>query len=221
MSACNSGHNKNGDQREARTETTSTAFSLVANTKGSQSSQPPTPNSGITILPNRYEYANTSVLVVLIADMIMELIDINDKIPLHENQLTRFHSRSPPQISVHSYLQRLVTHANLSPPILLSMVYYIDLLCDMYPTFTTSSLTIHRFLIVSATVASKGLSDAFLKNKTYARAGGISPAELAVLELEFLFRVEWRVVPNPQMLSDYYHHLIERCDGFKIEKIGC
>ncbi|KAJ5982018.1 cyclin-domain-containing protein [Penicillium sp. IBT 35674x] len=150
----------------------------------------------------------------------MEITNINDKLHSHQNQLTRFHSRSPPQISVHSYLQRLVTHANLSPPILLSMVYYIDLLCEMYPTFTVSSLTIHRFLIVSATVASKGLSDAFLRNKTYARAGGISPAELALLELEFLIRVKWQVFPNPELLIDYYHHLVERCDGFKIEKFG-
>jgi hypothetical protein len=78
-------------------------------------------------------------------------------------------------------------------------------------------LTIHRFLIVSATVASKGLSDAFWTNKTYAKIGGISPAELALLELEFLFRVKWHVVPSPETLVDYYHHLIERCEGFEIE----
>jgi hypothetical protein len=72
-------------------------------------------------------------------------------------------------------------------------------------------------LIVSATVASKGLSDAFWTNKTYARIGGISPAELALLELDFLFRVKWRVVPRPETLVDYYHHLVERCEGYEIE----
>lgn len=145
------------------------------------------------------------------------LIHINNKIPLRQNQLTRFHSRSPPVISVHSYLQRLTTHANLAPAILLSMVYYMDLLGEMYPAFTVTSLTIHRFLIVSATVASKGLSDAFWTNKTYARIGGITSAELGLLELDFLFRVKWRVVPRPETLVDYYHHLVERCEGYEIE----
>ena len=147
----------------------------------------------------------------------MELIRFNDQIPLRDGRLTRFHSRSPPRISVQDYLQRLATHASLSRPILLSMVYYIDRLCTLYPAFTISSLTVHRFLISSATVACKGLSDSFLTNRTYARVGGISVAELALLELEFLWRVEWRIVPQPEVLEDYYRNLVERCDEYVIE----
>ncbi|KAK2795460.1 hypothetical protein FQN52_005227 [Onygenales sp. PD_12] len=169
------------------------------------------------VLPCRYEDANPRDLVVLISSMLMELIRFNDQIPLRDGRLTRFHSRSPPRISVHDYLQRLATHATLSPPILLSMVYYIDRLCALYPAFTVSSLTVHRFLISSATVASKGLSDSFWTNKTYARVGGISVAELALLELEFLWRVEWRIVPQPEVLVDYYRSLVERCDEYIIE----
>ena len=147
----------------------------------------------------------------------MELIRFNDQIPLRDGRLTRFHSRSSPRISVQDYLQRLATHASLSRPILLSMVYYIDRLCTLYPAFTISSLTVHRFLISSATVACKGLSDSFLTNRTYARVGGISVAELALLELEFLWRVEWRIVPQPEVLEDYYRNLVERCDEYVIE----
>lgn len=170
------------------------------------------------VLPAQYEDCDPRDLVVLISSMLMELIRFNDKIPLNEGRLTRFHSRSPPRISVQDYLQRLATHATLSPPILLAMVYYIDRLCALYPAFTVSSLTIHRFLIASATVASKGLSDSFWTNKTYARVGGIGMNELAMLELEFLFRVQWRIVPQPEVLVDYYQSLIERCDGFEIER---
>ncbi|KAF4208000.1 hypothetical protein CNMCM8980_004344 [Aspergillus fumigatiaffinis] len=174
----------------------------------------------VKYLPENYDQADPRDLVVLISSMLMELIRFNDKIPLNNGRLTRFHSRSPPRISVQDYLQRLTTHATLSPPILLSMVYYIDRLCALYPAFTVSSLTIHRFLITSATVASKGLSDSFWTNKTYARVGGISMAELALLELEFLFRVEWRIVPQPEVLVDYYQSLAERCDGYEIQREG-
>lgn len=168
-------------------------------------------------LPANYEFVDPNDLVILISSMLMELIRFNDKIPLNQGRLTRFHSRSPPGISVQDYLQRLTTHATLSPPILLSMVYYIDRLCAHYPAFTVSSLTIHRFLITSATVASKGLSDSFWANKTYARVGGITMTELAMLELEFLFRVEWRIVPQPEVLVDYYLHLVKRCQGYEIQ----
>ncbi|KAJ5833089.1 hypothetical protein N7474_001400 [Penicillium riverlandense] len=172
----------------------------------------------VKILPAQYEDADTKDMVVLISSMLLELIRFNDQIPLHQGRLTRFHSRSPPRISVQDYLQRLTTHATLSPPILLSMVFYIDRLCALYPAFTVSSLTIHRFLIASATVASKGLSDSFWTNKTYARVGGIGMTELAMLELEFLFRVQWRIVPEPEVLVDYYRSLVERCDSFEIER---
>lgn len=146
----------------------------------------------------------------------MELIRLNDEIPLKDGGLTRFHSRAPPGISVADYLLRLTTHATLSPPILLSMVYYIDRLCTLYPAFNISSLTVHRFLIASATVASKGLSDSFWTNNTYAKVGGVSLKELALLELEFLWRVEWRIVPKPEVLCDYYRSLVERSEGYKI-----
>ena len=100
------------------------------------------------------------------------------------------------------------------------MVYYIDKLCALYPAFTISSLTVHRFLITSATVASKGLSDSFWTNSLYARVGGVSLKELALLELEFLWRVEWRIVPRPETLRDYYRSLVERSEGYRIEGGG-
>jgi hypothetical protein len=126
-------------------------------------------------------------------------------------------SSAPPGISVRDYLLRLIVHATLSPPILLSMVFYVDKLCIMYPSFTISSLTVHRFLITAATVAAKGLSDSFWTNTLYARVGGVSVRELALLELEFLRKLEWRIVPKPEVLVDYYKGLVERGQGYTME----
>lgn len=124
---------------------------------------------------------------------------------------------APPGISCHDYLNRLIQHATLAPPILLSMVYYIDKLCAMYPAFTIGSLTVHRFLITAATVAAKGLSDSFWTNATYARIGGISTSELATLELDFLQRVQYRIVPQPETLVDYYVSLVHRSPDYELE----
>ncbi|RJE23893.1 hypothetical protein PHISCL_03757 [Aspergillus sclerotialis] len=213
-----SGPSKRSGQDESIANAAPTGVPNNSDMEVSQPKRLRSSGPGVKLLPERYELANTSDIVFLISSMLMELIQLNDKIPLHQGRLTRFHSRSPPRISVHDYLQRLTTHATLSPPILLSMVYYIDRLCALYPAFTVSSLTIHRFLIASATVASKGLSDSFWTNKTYARVGGISMTELALLEMELLTRVEWRIVPQPEVLEDYYQSLVVRCDGYEIQR---
>jgi len=97
------------------------------------------------------------------------------------------------------------------------MVYYIDRLCLLYEAFTITSLTVHRFLITAATVAAKGLSDSFWNNATYARVGGIKIAELGMLELDFLYRVDWKIVPNPETLVEYYKGLVSRAEGYEIE----
>lgn len=44
--------------------------------------------------------------------------------------------------------------------------------------------------------------------------------ELALLELDFLSRVEWRIVPKPEVLVDYYRSLVERSEGYEIDITG-
>lgn len=45
------------------------------------------------VLPSQYEFCAVEDLVVLIANMISELIQTNDQLPLRDGGLTRFHSR--------------------------------------------------------------------------------------------------------------------------------
>ncbi|RDW84626.1 hypothetical protein BP6252_02216 [Coleophoma cylindrospora] len=192
-------------------------------TRKSQNTSPKRPKGiaqPLKVLPAQYEFCEVEDMVILIANMISELIQTNDALPLRTGVLTRFHSRTPPGISVMDYLQRLAKHATLTPPLLLSMVYYIDRLCSLYPAFTITTLTVHRFLITAATVAAKGLSDSFWNNATYARVGGVKVAELGLLELDFLYRVDWKIVPNPEVLVDYYQGLVERSEGYELENDG-
>ena len=45
----------------------------------------------------------------------------------------------------------------------------------------------------------------------------MSVKELALLELEFLVRVQWRIVPVPEVLGDYYRSLVGRTVGYVLE----
>lgn len=126
-------------------------------------------------------------------------------------------NRAPPAISIHAYLNRIIVHATPSQPILLSVVYWIDRLCSRYSHFNISSLTVHRYLITATTVAAKGLSDSFWTNSTYAKVGGVSIKELFLLELEFLERMDWKIIPPADLLVKYYENLVARSKDYILE----
>lgn len=172
----------------------------------------PAPEEQKTVPRDFFDCPNSD-LIVLVASMLQELVGLNDDLPFNPDQLTRFHSRAPPGISIYDYLVRIVKFCSLEKSVLLSMIYYIDLLCTTYKTFNINSLTVHRFLITAAMVGSKGLCDTFCTNSHYARVGGLSRAELNLLEVEFLVRVDYRIVPQLHLLNEYYNKMVSRTDN--------
>ena len=179
---------------------------------------PPTREIRFVSMPPPYEMCDRQDLAALISSMFMELMRHNDAMPHGRACLTRFHAKTIPPISVPDYLQHLTAQVGLSSTVLLSMVYYADRLCKLCPAFTISSLTVHRFLLTSGLVASKGLEDAFLANRRYARVSGVSLRELAVLELELLKRIEWRIIPKAEVLASYYRSLVARSDEYSASR---
>ena len=124
---------------------------------------------------------------------------------------TRFHSKTPPAISIFSYINRLTKFNNLKSSGLITMIYYIDILSYMYPHFQLNSWTIHRFLLVATMISQKAMEDYFYTNDHYAKVGGVSLEELNCLELDFLKRIDWRTIPinNPNVQQLYYNKLVE------------
>lgn len=159
-------------------------------------------------LPAAFEVTEIDNLALLIANMLERLIAHNDKIPLLPESLTRFHSRTVPNISVLDYLRRIIKWTKVEKSCLLLTLHYVDQICARMPLFTLSSLTCHRFIIASITVCSKGLCDSFCTNALYARVGGIPVPELNVLEREFLLAIDWRLMCTREVLQEYYINLI-------------
>jgi hypothetical protein len=62
--------------------------SQILPTKRAKSDQTP-----VKVLPAKYEFCPVEDMVVIIANMISELIQTNDQLPLRSGVLTRFHSR--------------------------------------------------------------------------------------------------------------------------------
>ncbi|KAH7108207.1 cyclin-domain-containing protein [Auriculariales sp. MPI-PUGE-AT-0066] len=159
-------------------------------------------------LPRAFEDADTDYLVILIADMLQRLIAHNDQVPLSPEALTRFHSRSPPAISVLEYIRRIVKYTKVEKSCLLITLHYIDQICARHPRFMISSLTVHRFTIASVAVSSKALCDVFCTNSHYAKVGGTRVDELNLLEREFLAYIDWNLTCTRELLQAYYTNLI-------------
>jgi len=164
-------------------------------------------------LPPVYEDADTDALCQLIALMLDRLMSINDRIPLSPESISRFHSASVPQISILEYLRRIVRFTNLEKTCLLLILHYIDQICAREPTFTISSLTVHRFIISAVSLSSKSHCDAFCTNTHYARVGGLAPTELSRLERAFLTAIDWRLACTREVLQLYYVNLVAHSGG--------
>jgi len=166
------------------------------------------PETELISLPPSFEHVDPDHLCRLIADMLQRLIVHNDRLPLSPEALTRFHSRTAPNISVLDYLRRIVQYTKAERWCLLITLHYIDQICVRNPRFTITSLTCHRFIITSISIASKTFCDSFCRNSVYAKVGGISTTELNVLEREFLKMIEWRLTCNLELLRKYYVNLV-------------
>ncbi|KAG5356104.1 PHO85 cyclin PHO80 [Yarrowia sp. B02] len=134
------------------------------------SSEEELPAQSHVLLPQSFFDCPIEHLIILVSSMLEELVSVNDALPFDPAQLTRFHSRSPPGISIKDYLIRIVRFCSLEKSILLTVIYYIDFLCRTFSTFNINSLTVHRFLITTCMVGSKGLCDSFRTNGHYAQS---------------------------------------------------
>ncbi|KAJ1897045.1 Pho80p cyclin [Kickxella alabastrina] len=164
--------------------------------------------TAVFVMPDSYFEADIVRLTRLVANMFSRVVKHNDRLMAVTQTPTRFHSRAPPKINIDDYLQRISKYAMLEPACLLLILIYVDRICERNPTFTISSLTVHRFIITAATVACKSLCDAYCTNSHYAKVGGVSMHELNSLEVELLHMTGWHLVATQEQLLQYYFNLV-------------
>ncbi|TPX39637.1 hypothetical protein SeLEV6574_g07083 [Synchytrium endobioticum] len=180
-----------------------------------------TPHPSTTChVPEYFHLAETNDILQLVVDMFNRLIIHNDAIPVTPNNLTRFHSRASPNISINDYLRRIVKYASVEKSVLLLLLIYIDRICERSKLFTISSLTAHRFIITAVTVGSKTISDIYPTNTHFAKVGGISVVELNLLEVEMCTTINWRLAVTVEVLQQYYVNLVRTSSMFAFQTPG-
>ncbi|KAJ2721143.1 Pho80p cyclin [Coemansia sp. Benny D115] len=170
----------------------------------------PTRSPPVFVMPESYFDADIVRLTQLVANMFTRVVQHNDRLMAVSQKPTRFHSRAPPNITINDYLQRITKYALLEPACILLILIYVDRICERNPSFTISSLTVHRFIISAATVACKCICDAYCTNGHYAKVGGVSMQELNSLEVELLHMTGWHLVATQEQLMQYYFTLVRQ-----------
>jgi hypothetical protein len=169
-------------------------------------------------LPNCYSLANPSQLIGLVSDAVIELMNKNAVTAPDKCKPTRFHSKLVPHISVYEYIERLSQLAEVSSLTLLTVLIYVRKILSLQPAFRLSSLTVHRLLLSCVAVGVKVHNDCLCSKKLYARAGGVRPDELTILELELLKQLAWEVIPREEYVKDCYLGLVDRNGGYVLPR---
>ncbi|GAN01645.1 cyclin-related 2 [Mucor ambiguus] len=156
-------------------------------------------------------------LIKIVSNLLDSMLSTNNQLPT--TQITYFHSRAIPNISVFSYLTRIHKFAPFTNEALLSMLIYFDRMTKLDDGFTINSYNIHRLLITSIVVASKFTSDIFYANSRYAKVGGIPLVELNQLELELLFLLDFQLYIPLEDIQLYADQLLSHSMQTSVELV--
>ncbi|KAI8892575.1 cyclin-domain-containing protein, partial [Globomyces pollinis-pini] len=158
------------------------------------------------LVPEKYHTCQADIIVTLLADLINQIIQYNDQLTI-QPRITRFHSRAVPGISVKDYLLRTVKYLQIDNSVLLLILVFIDRISKLN-IVTINSLTIHRFIIASISIATKQVSDVYPPNSIFAKIGGLSLQELNLIEMELCKTLNWRFNCPDKLLQNYYTNLV-------------
>ncbi|XP_044506864.1 cyclin-U4-1-like [Mangifera indica] len=154
-----------------------------------------------------FEHQADSVMprvISILSFLLQRVADSNDfSCRLQPHKLSAFHGLTRPTISLESYLERIFKYANCSPSCFVIAYVYLDRFALKQPSLPINSFTVHRLLITSVLVSAKFMDDIYCNNAFYAKVGGISTAEMNLLEVDFLFGLGFHLNVTPTTFQTY------------------
>ncbi|OAY48086.1 cyclin-U4-1 [Manihot esculenta] len=147
-------------------------------------------------------------IITFLSSLLQRVAESNDHThQLHPQRISVFHGLTRPNISIQSYLERIFKYANCSPSCFVVAYVYLDRFAHKQPSFPINSFNVHRLLITSVLVSAKFLDDIYYNNAYYAKVGGISTAEMNLLEVDFLFGLGFQLNVTPTTFNTYCSYL--------------
>jgi len=147
-------------------------------------------------------------LVEVLADVLARLCERNDHFIQSKTAVTRFHALRPPQITIKSYLERIAKYSSCSEECFVLALIYIDRVIRKNERFLVNSLNVHRLLITTIMLGAKFFDDQYFNNKYFGKVGGVSRREMNLLEIEFLFMINFDLFVETELYKVYDKRLM-------------
>lgn len=156
-------------------------------------------------------------LVEVLADVLNRLCERNDRFMKNNTPVTRFHALRPPQITIKFYLQRIAKYSSCSEECFILALIYIDRLIRRNGKFLVNSLNVHRLVITSVMLGAKFFDDQYFNNKYFGKVGGVSGREMNLLEIEFLFMINFDLFVEIGLYKMYNKRLMTHSETLRLE----
>lgn len=146
-------------------------------------------------------------LLAAAVERLVEAAAVEDAVAPRPLTPTRLHGCRPPGISLDAYAARLLKYCKCSPVCFTAAFAYMARLqrggsntCG--GPLRVDALTAHRLMAVGCVVATKFFDDKYYANSHYAQVAGVSLRELNAMELDLLFRLDFRARVDSAELAE-------------------
>jgi len=140
----------------------------------------------------------------ILAVLVNQLVLLNDRLPAVIE--STFDAITPPEISIHNYIDRIIKYTPCSKECYIAGIIYIDRIIQSRG-FVVNSFNVHRVLITSIMISAKLIDDTTYNNKYYSHVGGIGIAELNRLECQFLILLDYNLNISCGVFEKYLKRL--------------
>jgi hypothetical protein len=151
-------------------------------------------------------------LINVLSDVLSRLCERNDRFVINDERITRFHASRAPNITIESYLERIAKYSNCSEECFVLALIYIDRLIRKNGTFLVNSLNVHRLMITSIMLGAKFFDDQYFNNAYFGKVGGVSCKEINLLEIEFLFMINFNLFVETELFETYNQRLLSHAE---------
>jgi len=155
-------------------------------------------NAAITIIKKISE-----LLEDICDESIKNFKDIN---PGENLNIKPFLSKNIPQISIKDYLERLYKYTKINCSTIILILIYIDRICNIQK-FKLTYFNIHKLILASMIIAIKFNEDEQYTTKFYSKLGGVPIAEIAFLEYNFFFLLNFNLYVEEELYKKYSDYI--------------
>jgi len=155
-----------------------------------------------------YNEERRKKLVDVLSCLLNRLCECNDRFIMDDAHVTRFHALRTPSITIKYYLERISKYTICSEEVFTIALIYIDRLIKRNGNALVNSVTIHRLLITSIMLGAKFFDDHYYNNAHFGKVGGVSCMEMNLLEIEFLFLINFNLSVERGVYETYNKRLM-------------